>query len=154
MATLPPDLREFCERFTSNKVEFLIVGAFAAIQYGVPRYTGDLDLWVRRTPENAKNILRSISEFGFGGLDICEDDFLSEDLELQLGRPPARIDILTFITGVEFDEVWPIRLEAFLDGIPVNILSKDELLKNKRVLGRYKDQIDVAFIEGLDQGQG
>lgn len=149
MAILPPDLRELLERFVSSNVDFLVVGAFAAIEYGVPRYTGDLDLWIRRTPGNAERIVRVLDEFGFGTLGLKATDFLEPGVTIQLGRSPSRIDILNWLTALEFERAWEHRRPGKLDGIDVFFLSREDLIANKKALGRPKDLLDVHQIEDL-----
>src|SRR5579862_9766428 len=134
MAILPPDLRELCEKFVSAKIDFLVVGAFAAIEYGVPRYTGDLDFWIRRDPVSAERVVRALEDFGFGSPGLTPSDFLDDGVMIQLGRAPSRLDILNFLTGLDFDEAWDHRHAGQLDGIDVFFLDKQDLLINKRAL--------------------
>jgi hypothetical protein len=103
---LNKDLREFIELLNLNEVEYLVVGAFAVAFHGFPRYTGDLDLLVRPTGENADRVLRTLSQFGFGNAGIKAADFQSPGMVIQLGVQPNRIDLLTAISGVGFDEAW------------------------------------------------
>lgn len=140
---LDPDFRDFVELFVANDVRFLIVGGYALAAHGVPRYTGDLDAWVWISSENAARILRSLEAFGFTGLGLSEDDFSQPDRVVQLGYPPYRIDILTSIEGVEFDEAWSRRITLDLDGVGVPFIGRDDLLANKRVAGRPQDIADV-----------
>mgnify|MGYP007073182137 CR=1 FL=1 len=126
-----------------------VVGAHAVAFHGHPRYTGDIDLFVRRTVENAARIVAVLEEFGFGGAGADESTFLEPDQVIQLGRPPNRIDLLTGISGVAFDEAWPDRDHAEWDGIRVPILGRRHLLANKRASGRPKD---LADLEELNEG--
>src|SRR5579863_7429199 len=100
------DFKEFVESFVANDVRFLIVGGYAMAAHGLPRFTGDLDAWVGVFAENAERIVQSLGDFGFAGLDLSEEDFTRSDHVIQLGYPPVRIDILTSIEGVDFDEAW------------------------------------------------
>jgi hypothetical protein len=140
---LDPDFREFVEVFVANDVRFLIVGGFAVAAHGLPRYTGDLDAWIWVSSENASRVVRALEAFGFAGLGLTEDDFTQSDRVVQLGYPPYRIDILTSIEGVEFDEAWSRRVVFELDGVRVPFIGRDDLLTNKRVAGRPQDIADV-----------
>ena len=114
---LSKGLREFVGLLNANKVEYLVVGAFAVAWHGVPRYTADLDLFVRSSPENAERVLRVLSQFGFGNLGIGNRDFQEPDKVIQLGVSPNRIDLLTSISGVTSDEGWSTRVQGDLDGV-------------------------------------
>src|SRR5947209_3442788 len=113
---LPRDLREFIELLNSQQVEYAIVGGWAFGFHARPRYTQDLDILVRATPENAARLERVVERFGFGSLGLAAGDFLVPGQVIQLGQPPNRIDLLTSLTGVEEDEVWQSRVPAELDG--------------------------------------
>ena len=147
MTPLPKDLREFVESFNSQKVEYVVVGGYALALHGRPRYTGDLDFLVRASPENAKRIERAIVSFGFASVDVSAADFVREGQIVQLGQPPNRIDILTSLTGVDFDEVWDGRVRATIAGVDVSFIDKKSLIKNKRAVGRPQDLADVAALE-------
>jgi len=140
---LTSDLREFIASLNSNAVEYLIVGAFAVSFHGYPRYTGDLDIFIRPTPENADRVLRAISEFGFGSLKVAKEDLQNPDLVVQLGRSPVRIDLLTSISGVAFDEAWAGRCDATIDGLRTQYIGRDELIRNKEATGRARDLGDA-----------
>jgi len=140
-------LREFIESLNSNEVEYLIVGAFALAIHGSPRYTGDIDILVRPSPANARKLTAVISTFGFSSLGLSTQDFLKPDQVIQLGRDPVRIDLLTSITGVEFEEAWEHRVITRLDGLPVPFIGKEDLIKNKRATGRTQDRADLEALE-------
>ena len=144
---LSKDLREFVELLNANKVEYLVVGAFALAFYGVPRYTADLDLLVRPTVENGKRILHALTQFGFGSLALTIDDFSGGDKIIQLGVSPNRIDLLTSISGLTFDETWSSRETADLDGVPVAFIGKSALIRNKTKTGRPRDIADVEELK-------
>jgi hypothetical protein len=131
----------------SNAVEFIIVGGHAVAYHGYPRFTGDIDVWVRPTPENADRVLAALTAFGFDHLGLGRDDFTRPQSIVQLGRPPNRIDILSSVTGVGFDDAWAGREPGVLDGVPVSFVGRAELLRNKRATGRLKDLADVEEIE-------
>jgi len=115
--------------------------------HGRPRYTGDIDFFVARDPDNADRLMEVIEDFGFGQTGIERDDFLHIDHVIQLGREPNRIDILTGISGVTFDEAWQSREEGNISDVPVFVISRDLLIKNKRAANRDKDQGDVKLLE-------
>jgi hypothetical protein len=144
MARLQKDLREFVELLNSHAVDFLVVGAHCVAWHGAPRYTGDIDLYLRREPENARHVMNVIEAFGFGSLELTADDFLRENSVIQLGVAPNRIDLLTDIDGVSFEEAWAERERADLDGVPVFMASRQTLITNKKAAGRPQDLADVA----------
>jgi predicted nucleotidyltransferase len=140
---LTKDSREFVEYLISNKVEFLIVGALAVSWHGFPRYSGDIDFFVKPSPENARRIISALEQFGFGSLGIAVDDLSAENKIIQLGIEPNRIDLITSISGVSFEEAWQSRVPAEVDGIEVSMIGREALIRNKRAAGRSKDLIDV-----------
>jgi len=140
---LPKDLREFLESLNSKKVEYVVVGGYAQAYHGRPRFTGDIDVLVRPSRENGVRLKAALTQFGCAQLGLSEDDFVSEGQVIQLGVAPNRIDILTSITGCQFDEVWRTRIEAELAGVPVNMIAKAEYIKNKRATGRAQDLADL-----------
>jgi hypothetical protein len=143
---LHKDLREFIELLNSWSVDYVIVGAHALAFHGHPRYTGDLDLLVRPSPENAARLQQVVSQFGFASAALSAQDFLVSEQVIQLGRPPNRIDLFTSLTGVDFDEVWAGRVLSELDGIPVAFIGREAFIKNKRVTGRIQDQADLEAL--------
>lgn len=140
---LNKDLREFVELLNSNKVDYLVVGAFAVAWYGYPRFTADLDILIRPESENAGRLLDALRQFGFGALGIDSSDLTEPGQVIQLGVKPNRIDILTSVTGVGFDEAWKGRETGLLDGIPATFIGKSALIRNKESTGRAKDLGDV-----------
>lgn len=144
---LADDLREFVGLLNSHGVEYLIVGGHAVAYHGYPRYTGDLDVFVRRSDENAAKLIALLIDFGFGALDLDATAFTEPDTVVQLGHPPNRVDLITQISGVEFGDAWETRVDALLDGIPVPMLGRNELLANKRASGRAKDLADLRELE-------
>jgi hypothetical protein len=143
---LTKDLREFVEWLNSNEVEYLIVGAMAVSWYGFPRYSGDIDFFVRASRENAERLLAALRDFGFGSLPVTMEDFTSPDRVIQLGQEPNRIDIMTSISGVGFDEAWESKVPGTIDGLPVNFIGREALLRNKAATGRPKDRIDIEAL--------
>ena len=141
---LDPDFNEFVASFIDSGVRFLIVGGYALAAHGLPRYTGDLDAWVWVDPENARRVVTALTTFGFGSLGLREADFETPDVVVQLGYPPLRIDVLTSIDGVNFDEAWPRRIILPIDGYDVPFIGRDDLIANKRAVGRPQDRADVT----------
>jgi acetolactate synthase regulatory subunit len=143
---LPEDWRVFTELLNSNAVDYVVVGAIALAHHGFPRYTGDLDILIRNTPENARRLEGVLREFGFDALGLKATDFIDSHRVIQLGVPPNRIDLLTSITGVAFDEAWASREKADLGGVRVNIIDRQSLIKNKRATGRSQDLADLRSL--------
>jgi hypothetical protein len=151
---LNKDWREFLELLNSNGVDYLVVGAFAVAFHGYPRYTADLDLMVRPTEQNADRVVRALSQFGFGSLGIRVADLCLPGMVVQLGVKPNRIDLLTGISGVSFDEAWATRSEGELDGIATHFIGRDQLLRNKEHTGRAKDLGDAQELRKRTAEQG
>jgi hypothetical protein len=144
---LSNDLREFLELLNSRGVDYIIVGAHSLAFHGRPRYTGDLDILIRPTAENATRIAGLLKQFGFADAGFKESVFTEPEQMIQLGRAPNRIDLLTSISGVTPDEAFATKTPASLDGIPVFVLSKDALIRNKRAVGRPQDLADLDLLE-------
>ena len=147
MRPLSSDLREFIHLLNTKSVKYVIVGAWALAFHGQPRYTGDLDIFVAREQDNADKLMEVIEAFGFGQSGIKRDDFIQVDHVVQLGRAPNRIDILTGISGVAFDEAWESREQGSISDVAVFVISRDLLIKNKRAANRDKDQGDIKLLE-------
>ena len=148
---LDKDFNEFVELFLEHNVRFLIVGGYALAAHGLPRATGDLDAWVWINPENAQNIMRALNAFGFQNLSLTESDFSKEDSIIQLGYPPFRIDILTSIDGVAFDQAWEKKVVVELNGMNVPFIGRDDLITNKKAAGRPQDSADVSRLTSEDK---
>ena len=144
---LHDDLRELLESFLSRGVEFLVVGDHAVAFHGHPRLTQDTDLFVRPTLENGRRIVEALAAFGFGSVGLTAEDFTVPDRMIQLGRVPNRIDLLTGIFGVTFDEAWSTRVEGDLGGVRVPLIGREALIKNKRATGRPMDLADADWLE-------
>ena len=129
-----------------NKVEFLVVGAYAMAAHGYPRATGDLDLWVFTSMENAEKVYKALAEFGAPLEQINKNSFSEKGIIFQIGVAPCRIDIITQISGVEFEQAYPKRKEVEIDGIKFPIISKEDLIHNKESTGREKDKLDSKFM--------
>jgi hypothetical protein len=143
------DFVEMLSALSAAGVDFIIVGAHALAAHGVPRATGDIDIWVRPTAENAERVLRALVAFGAPLFDLTQKDLEASDTVFQIGVPPGRIDILTGISGVLFDDAWGNRLTLNLPGVshPVAVLSKADFITNKRSAGRPKDLLDLELLE-------
>jgi hypothetical protein len=126
-----------------ERAEYLVVGAYALGTYLPPRATGDLDVWIRPTPENAERVWRALIRFGAPRRGLNLEDLSSPDIIFHFGVPPQRIDILTSITSVEFVDAWTNRKETTINGLTVQILGREQLLQNKRATGRPKDLVDA-----------
>ncbi|MBN2079258.1 MAG: hypothetical protein JW838_09850 [Spirochaetes bacterium] len=140
------DYKELLELFNKHKVEFIIVGSYALAHHGAPRYTGDIDLFVSPTEINARRILNALTDFGFGPLNLAIEDFSLPNKVVQLGVPPIRIDIITSISGVSWEEACSGKVEGMYGPIKVHFLGRDHYIKNKRSIGRKKDQADLEAI--------
>ena len=148
---LDRDFKEFVSLLNARSVRFLVVGGYAVAAHGLPRYTGDFDAWIWLSEENAQRVLGVLDEFGFGGLDITEVDFTRGDSVVQLGCPPHRIDLLTSISGVTFENACSRRLNVQVEAEVVSFIGREDLIINKRAVGRPQDDADVArLLDGSD----
>ena len=137
---LPPDFKEFLKLLNSRNVEYLIVGGYAVGYHGYPRPTGDLDIWISSTRENAERAHDALQEFGFS----CPIELLQQDNQLaRMGVSPFRIEIMTTIDGVSFSDSYAERVHGELDGVEVNMISLPRLRENKKASGRSKDIMDL-----------
>lgn len=142
----PKEWREFIACLNSNRVEYMVAGAVALAHHGLPRYTGDLDVWIRSSPENARRTLAALKDFGFGDIGLEAADLSAAYQVIQLGFPPRRIDLLTSLSGVSFEDAWSERAQAECAGVRVAFIGAQALLRNKRATGRTQDLADA---EGL-----
>jgi hypothetical protein len=140
------DFRDLLALFTARKVDYLIIGAHALAYHGAPRYTGDMDILVRPDPENAHRILKALETLGFGSVGLTAEDFTVPDKVIQLGVAPVRIDILTSITGVSWEEAAAGRVQGNYGDIVVYFIGRKEFIRNKQALGRKKDQADLEAL--------
>lgn len=144
------DWIELCRLLNDHGAEYLLVGGQAVIAHGYPRLTKDMDLWVRPTADNGVRVLAALAAFGTGLEGLAPQQFEDPRTLLMLGREPFRIDILTDIPGVTFDEAWSSRIHVTLDEVEVPIIGKAQLIKNKRAVGRLQDLADAEELEKLD----
>ena len=140
---LSSDLREFIALLNSNDVDYLVVGGLAVAFHGAPRFTADLDFLVRPTRENALKVIRAIDEFGMGGVGVTADDLSLPDQIVQLGVKPNRIDLITSVAGLTFEEAWLSRIPGEIDGITTQYIGRDALIRNKEATGRRQDILDA-----------
>jgi predicted nucleotidyltransferase len=142
------DFKELLELLNSRGAEYLIVGGYALALHGAPRYTGDLDVYVKPVPENAFRVMDALEAFGFGSVGLKQEDFHAPEQIIQLGLPPVRIDIITSISGVTWDEALSGSVDMEYGGVPVKILGRREFIANKKAVGRSQDLADVDAIGG------
>jgi hypothetical protein len=146
------DFRDLLAEFNARQVEFLLVGAHALAAHGHVRATQDLDVWVRPSPENATQVIEALRAFG-APHDLTEKDLSTPGLVFQIGVEPIRIDVLTAIDGVQFDEAWAERMISKFADQPVAVLSKEHLIKNKLASARTQDLADVEALKRKDRDQ-
>ncbi len=142
------DFRDLLAALLASGARFLVVGAHAMAVHGVPRATGDLDVWISRDAENAERVWSALLRFGppLEAMGVSREDLTRPDLVVQIGLPPRRIDVLTTISGVGFDEAWTGRSTHDVAGLPVPFLGRSELVRNKRASGRAKDRADLEAL--------
>ncbi|QKZ14782.1 nucleotidyltransferase [Spirosoma sp. KUDC1026] len=143
MLSLNQDFREFIELLNVHEVEYLVVGGYAVAFHGRPRFTGDIDLWIAISTNNAKRVIQVLEDFGFASIGLTTIDLQQEDIVIQLGYEPNRIDILTSVTGLTFDVCFSRSVKANLDGLLVNFIHINDLKINKAATGRGKDIGDL-----------
>jgi hypothetical protein len=141
-----PDFRDLFALFNEHKVEYIIVGAYALAFHGAPRYTGDIDILVKPDAPNAQRILAALDKFGFGSVGLKAEDFENPDKVIQLGVPPVRVDIVTSITAVSWEEACSGRVEGKYGDIAVYFIGREQFILNKRALGRKKDLADLEAL--------
>lgn len=140
---LNPDFSAFVRSLNANGVRYLVVGGYAVAFHGHPRYTKDLDIWIGPERSNAERLVQAMAEFGFGSLGLTAEDFLVPDQVVQLGYPPARIDLLTSIPGVAFDACFAARITETIDEVPVHFIGLSDLKANKAASARHQDLADL-----------
>jgi len=143
------DFKDLLFAFNDHRVEFLIVGAHALAAHGHVRATKDLDVWVRPEASNAASVIRALRAFGAPLHGLTEEDLSTPGTIFQIGVAPVRIDVITAIDGVDFDDAWEGRVEADLDGLTIAVLSREHLIQNKRAAGRLQDLADVERLEEM-----
>ena len=141
------DFKELLALFNAEAVEYLIIGGYAVIEYAEPRYTKDLDVWIRADDANAKRVFRALSRFGAPLTGMSAADFAEEGFVFQIGVAPVRVDVLMSIDGVTFPEAWENRVQVTFDDLPVWMISRQDLIRAKRAAGRPQDIQDADNLE-------
>ena len=142
------DFKELLALLNEHKVEYVIVGGYALAFHGAPRYTGDIDILVKSDSRNAERILAALDNFGFGGMDISKADFEKPEVVVQLGVAPVRVDIITSLTGVDWEQTYSGRGRGEYGDVPVDYIGREQLIANKRAVGRKRD---IADLESLGE---
>ena len=146
---LPQDFKEFLRLLNSKQVEYLLVGGYAVGHYGYIRATADIDFFVAVSPENAKKLVEVVKLFGFDLPDLKEELFQKSNKVIRMGNPPFRLEIITSASGVDFSDCFKRKIKAMIDGVETNIISLEDLKKNKKAAGRAQD---IADLEHLPKG--
>lgn len=146
---LPSDFRDVLRLLLAAQAEFLLVGAHAMAVHGVPRATGDLDLWINPTLENARKVYDALAAFGAPLAEhrVTPEHLAQPDVVYQLGVPPRRIDILTSLSGLDFAAAWQNRVDVAIGDLRVPVLGREDLIRNKQATGREKDVYDARLLE-------
>ena len=140
---LPPDFKDFLQLLRSEQVEYLLVGGYAVAQYGYPRTTGDLDVWIAASETSANKVATVLQKFGFSAASVSAEMFSKPDQIIRMGVPPICIDMITGASGVEFGACYARRIRQVIDGVEVTIIHPDDLKQNKKASGRSKDLNDL-----------
>ena len=140
---LPEDFREFLRLLNENSVEYLLVGGYAVGFYGYPRPTGDMDIWISNARKNAEKVKKVLDKFGFSSPELSVELFTQEKSIVRMGVPPFKLELITFIDGVEFDQCFAEKFTAEIDGVKVSLISLENLKINKKASGRLKDLNDL-----------
>lgn len=140
------DYEEILKLFNRHKVKYCIIGAFAVALYAKPRYTKDIDIFIDSSPENAEKIIKALTEFGFEDLDLSEDDLCQKGNIIQLGYEPLRVDIVTSLSGISFDQAWKSKVCAYYGREKVYFIGLDDLIQTKKQSGRPQDKVDLDLL--------
>ena len=146
MIQLPAEFKEFLKLLNSHRVEYLLIGGYAVGYHGYPRATGDMDLWVAIRQNNAEKLVEVLREFGLNAPQLSADIFLQENQIIRMGVPPMRIELLTTISGVDFDSCYSERIVDVIDNVEVHIINLKHLKQNKQASGRHKDLDDLQYL--------
>lgn len=150
--TLAQDFEDFVKLLNIHHVDYMVVGGYALAFHGKPRHTGDLDIWINNSEENAEKLVSAIKEFGLASLGLTKSDFMQEGFVTQIGYPPLRIDILNTIDGVKFEDAYPNKLFIDVDGIEIKYIGLREFIDNKTASGRSQDIADLKEIKKINKG--
>jgi hypothetical protein len=143
---LHPDFKDFLRLLHSHNVKYLLVGGYAVGYHGYPRATGDMDIWIALDPINADKAVKVLHEFGMSQGEVSQELFLEKNKVIRMGFPPVRIEVITGISGVDFQNCYSRRTCIHIDKIPINLISLDDLKINKKASGRYKDLEDLKHL--------
>ena len=146
MITLPPDFKDFLRLLSDHEVAYLLVGGYAVAMYGYVRYTADMDIWVLMSAENASKVVNVLQDFGLPSASELLEVFQNEKRVVGMGMPPYKIEVITSIDGVKFEECYSKKQIIEIDGIPINFISLEDLKKNKAASGRFKDLNDLEHL--------
>ena len=144
---LNPDFREFIALLNAKEVKYLIIGGYAVAFHGYPRYTKDLDFWIWLNEQNAEKMIAVLQDFGMGSIGLVKEDFLDKEMIIQLGYPPNRIDMLTDLESLDFQACYQRKEEAYIEGLKVNFMGREDLIRAKRSVGRLIDLADAEKLE-------
>jgi hypothetical protein len=144
------DFKELLQKFNDHEVEYMVVGGYAAIHYSQPRYTKDLDIWIRPSDENAVRVAKAFAEFGIPIIDFTIEDLAEKGFQFFVGVSPVAFDFLTTIKGLEFDEAWENREMSDQEGFPICYVGKNDLITAKKAVGRDRDLHDIEEIHRAD----
>lgn len=147
MDLLNSDYKEMLQILLEEEVDFIVVGAYALAAHGIPRATGDIDIWIKTGSQNSEKLIEALKKFGAPVSDIAAEDFTEPDIVFQIGVAPRRIDFLTSIDGVNFDEASKDKLIIKIDNIEIPVISAENLIKNKKATGRPKDLLDIESLK-------
>ncbi|MFO7665519.1 MAG: nucleotidyltransferase [Desulfobacterales bacterium] len=139
---LPPDFKEFLKLLNAHNIKYLLIGGYAVGYHGYPRATNDMDIWIAISSETAELMIKVLKEFGFDTPQLSKDLFLEENKIIRMGVAPMRIEILTSISGVNFEECYQQKVVDVIDGVQVDIINLEQLKINKKASGRHKDLDD------------
>lgn len=148
---LAPDFNEFCALLNARDVEFVVVGAYALALHGAPRFTGDLDVLIKPTEENAQRLLLAIADFGFPIASLSAGQVIEPDRLIEMGVPPVQIHVMSHIDGVTWRDVWAGRRESRIGTTSLAFIGRSEFLENKRIAGRPKDLADIAALQAIEE---
>jgi hypothetical protein len=147
---LPQDFRELLELLNANGVRYLLVGGYAVGHYGYSRSTNDIDIFVANDDKNARNLVRCLAEYGFGGGDLNPEIFTKKDSLVIMGVEPLAVDILNYLTGTEFDAAYANRQIVTDEDLDISLIGLEDLIKNKIATGRHKDLADVEYLTRIN----
>ncbi len=148
---LYPDFKELLTLFIGKKIDFLIIGGYALALHGYPRFTGDLDIFINNSRDNVSKIVQALDEFGFGSLGLTAEDFLQRETVIQLGVAPVRVDLLTSLSGLSWNEADSNKVIREMNGLMIPFISKSDLIQNKKASGRLQDLADIEHLQSNDR---